>query len=449
MPVDLAPALPRAFAAFRAGRLPEAEALARAAVAAAPADARAIHLLALVVKAARRTDEALALLAEAVRLDPAYAEARFNLANTQRAAGRADEAAASYRALLACKPDHAAAHHLLGATLAEQGDAAAARDHLERAIALDPRLGAAHTELGNLLQQQGDHAGAVASYGRALALAPGDARVLNNLASAELKRGGAAAALAATDAVLTREPFNQRALAYRTAALAALGRGAEALAFADPEALVAALPLAAPAPYADMAALNAALEAEIRSHRTLTASWNPGQRAARGGALATDLFVDPPPALGAFHAALRAAIDRFIAALPSAVPAVAGLPGNAAHPFLARRPRAYVLDAWANILPAGGRQASHIHNLGWLSGVYYVAMPPGLGAGATAEDRAGWIEFGRPGYGLPEIDPPRLAFRRPAPGLALVFPSYLWHGTLAFTGDGERISIAFDLHVKG
>lgn len=188
-----------------------------------------------------------------------------------------------------------------------------------------------------------------------------------------------------------------------------------------------------PSGFADRAAFHPALVAEVRAHHTLTETWDHKRRAARGGWLATDLFVDATPALAAFEAMIRRAIDT----LP--------LAEDPAHPFLGARPRAYTLDAWCNILVAEGHQAGHIHNLGWLSGVYYVSLPPGLGEAGEA----GWLEFGRPGYGLPETPAMAIHRVRPREGLVVLFPSYLWHGTIPFAGAGQRISIAFDVHPKG
>jgi hypothetical protein len=95
------------------------------------------------------------------------------------------------------------------------------------------------------------------------------------------------------------------------------------------------------------------------------------------------------------------------------------------------------------VLSGAGHQAPHIHNLGWLSGVLYLAVPPEIRADDSGE--GGWIEFGRPGYGLPTIREPKLRTMAPAEGALLLFPSALWHATKPFTGGGERISLAFDL----
>ena len=64
------------------------------------------------------------------------------------------------------------------------------------------------------------------------------------------------------------------------------------------------------------------------------------------------------------------------------------------------------------------------------------------------EPNAGWIEFNRPGYGLPLLGGEKFLRKiKPEPGLVILFPSYVWHGTIPFSTGGERISIAFDVHI--
>ena len=36
-------------------------------------------------------------------------------------------------------------------------------------------------------------------------------------------------------------------------------------------------------------------------------------------------------------------------------------------------------------------------------------------------------------------------FVEPAPGKLVLFPSYMWHGTIPFTDPSTRLSVAFDL----
>ena len=72
-----------------------------------------------------------------------------------------------------------------------------------------------------------------------------------------------------------------------------------------------------------------------------------------------------------------------------------------------------------------------------------VRVPPGVSR--SADDNAGWIEFGRPDpfFGVTEASALRLF--QPEEGLMLLFPSHFWHRTIPFVDSEPRISIAFDL----
>jgi uncharacterized protein (TIGR02466 family) len=103
--------------------------------------------------------------------------------------------------------------------------------------------------------------------------------------------------------------------------------------------------------------------------------------------------------------------------------------------------KAKIHSAWSVRLRPSGFHVNHLHPEGWLSSAFYVETP------ATALEtagREGWIKFGEPG--VPTS--PALAaehFVRPEPGRLVLFPSYMWHGTVPFTSDERRMTIAFDV----
>jgi hypothetical protein len=110
------------------------------------------------------------------------------------------------------------------------------------------------------------------------------------------------------------------------------------------------------------------------------------------------------------------------------------------HPLGARRSGDYrVKGCWSVKLRAGGHHVNHLHPEGWLSSADYVALPPGLGEG---DARAGWIKFGEPRLPLPACGIERMV--EPKVGRLVLFPSYMWHGTVPFAA-GERLTIAFDV----
>ena len=63
---------------------------------------------------------------------------------------------------------------------------------------------------------------------------------------------------------------------------------------------------------------------------------------------------------------------------------------------------------------------------------------------AATNGHDGWIKFGEPGLTVsPAQDAERII--EPKPGRLLLFPSYMWHGTVPYTGDEKRLTVAFDL----
>lgn len=400
--MQLADALKLAIAHQNAGRAEAAADVYRQILAQDPRNPPANTLLARILLRQGRLADGEAHAATAAKAAPDYAQAWSTRGELLEAMRRNDSAAASYR----------------------------------RALALQPNLVPPLVGLGNLQQLAGDDRAAVASYGRALAVQPGHVPAANNLAQALLKAGEPAAALAATQRTLVREPNNIRAIAYRTTALEELGRTEEVdrlIGFGT-----ATRPIRFPVPdgYADHAEFNAALCREVHAHPNLKADWDPLRRAIRGGAIVTQFLEHKSPAIAAFERMLVAGLNAYIA----------GLPEDPVHPHFRRRPRGYQLDVWANILGDEGHQSAHIHNLGWLSGTYYAAVPTTVRPDDPA--RAGWLEFNRPGYGIPHRGTRPLDAVCPEIGMAMVFPSYVWHSTIPFRGGGERISIAFDLHIQ-
>jgi uncharacterized protein (TIGR02466 family) len=107
----------------------------------------------------------------------------------------------------------------------------------------------------------------------------------------------------------------------------------------------------------------------------------------------------------------------------------------------------YRLDGWANVGRRGSYNTVHNHpNCLW-SGVYYVS--PGI-LDEDGGPRNGKLELLDPRVGAPimHIQGTILESRcvvDPLPGLMVMFPSWLNHLVHPFQGEGERISVAFNI----
>lgn len=232
-------ALAAAMAQHQAGRLQEAERLYRAACEADPQNARAFHLLGVVMHQLRRPDaagmlaraavlrpdvaeihndrgvilaatgnfaEALACFEKAIALKSGYPEARANLARSLRSLGRLDEAARQFESVLREAPQAVPVHLELAATLEARGEVARAEQHLRQALVLQPRFFEACVHLARLLQARGRTVEALDFAEQAAALRPDSAGALNNLGNVLRALGRSEQAIARYGEALRIDP---------------------------------------------------------------------------------------------------------------------------------------------------------------------------------------------------------------------------------------------------
>ncbi|MFM9977210.1 MAG: putative 2OG-Fe(II) oxygenase, partial [Sphingomonadaceae bacterium] len=175
------------------------------------------------------------------------------------------------------------------------------------------------------------------------------------------------------------------------------------------------------------------LAAHLR--RLHTTKHHPAEQSLRGGTQTEgSLLLRADPALDRVRQLILDAVRRYVDALPAF---------DARHPLLGTpRHTLRFAGSWSVRLAAQGFHVCHTHPLGWISSALYVSLPEADGLG---EPPAGWLELGTPPPDL-RLDLP--AYRRvePKPGRLVLFPSTMWHGTIPF-GDGERLTIAFDVAV--
>lgn len=166
-------------------------------------------------------------------------------------------------------------------------------------------------------------------------------------------------------------------------------------------------------------------------HKTLAA---PGDQSLRGGTQTSgSLFDRQDPTIQRLKQGVTDAVQRYIDALPR----------DHNHPYLQRISNGFGFSgSWSVKLKAQGHHVPHFHGQGWISSAYYARLPDSLGSDERHTD--GWIGFGHPPdiYGLDHA-PRKLV--KPQEGLLVLFPSYMWHGTMPFIGDQYRLTAAFDV----
>jgi tetratricopeptide (TPR) repeat protein len=215
------------------GQLPQAEALYRQALALAPRNFDALHLLGVIRHQGGRSAEAIALLGQALAIKPNEAPAHSNLGLALAELGRLEDAVASFDRALSLQGDFADALLNRGNVQARLGRHADALASYDAVLALRPVDVRALYGRGNALAALGRHEPALAAYEQVLRMHPADAGAHVNRGNVLLSLGRSDEALACYDCALALEPGNPVALANRASALLALDRPAEALAASD------------------------------------------------------------------------------------------------------------------------------------------------------------------------------------------------------------------------
>jgi tetratricopeptide (TPR) repeat protein len=450
-----------------AGRAEEAEQVLRQVLTKPPANPRELAQvefnLAVALKLQARYVEALALLDHAKAIAPNLVDVDYHRGGTLQRLGKVDGAIESYRCAIATNPLNLAAHHELNGLLYRErrddeflrsfdeaakrapkaailpfnksllltrsGRFAEARTEVERALALDPGNQAVLNGLAVTLTGLGEYEKAIAVYDDTLKRAPDDVLVRTNFAGTLLQAGEAKRAVEMALGAIERAPIDQNALSMLDLALRASG-DSRAEDLANYESFVAVFDLEPPEGFADMDSFNRALDRFLDSVHT--DSREHVDQTLRGGTQTFErLFFAGHDLVEALRVRIEEAIARYTAQMREAPE----------HPLLGRRQKTFgFAGSWSSRLHDCGFHTNHIHPKGWISSCYYVAVPD---VAADAQGRQGWLKLGEPNFDAHLQDPIRRVVQ-PKPGRLVLFPSYMWHGTVPFHSSQDRTTIAFD-----
>ncbi len=429
-----------------------------------PDYADAHHNLGVCLRLTQRPRQALEHYGAAGRHGLDRAELHHNIGNalidTRDAVGAID----AYRAALARNPLDVDSHRNLNSLLWQQEQLSEYLDSYRQALAREPRAIELRLAYATALTQQEDFASAEEALREGLRLAPESSALKSQLAyslegqgrwvealdahAATVRMAGSvpdhrvsyARALLACqrpdEAVIqAREgaaqmPFNQRALAYLGLCWRMLGDERDA-ALNDYEKLVRVFELPIPANYRNAGEFNARLRTLLDGLHI--GKRHPPEQTLRGGSQTSgDLFDRADPEIGELVAGLRDCIADYIERFPR----------SAEHPLYTRRKETFDFSAsWSVRLARCGYHTMHVHPLGWISSAYYVQVP---GEIVGSDAHGGGLKFGEPDIDIGAQGAARRHIQ-PEIGRLVLFPSYMWHGTVPFESDEPRMTVAFDV----
>lgn len=161
-----------------------------------------------------------------------------------------------------------------------------------------------------------------------------------------------------------------------------------------------------------------------------------GQNLLHNGAQSSgNIFLTDEPFVKGLKLAIESKITRY-----------RKIYANRNEGFLSHWPDKYDLFGWMVSMKSGGKLDAHNHKEGWLSGSLYLSLPDKK----DKKNIDGNIAFSNVGPRYPVIDTPiaKKVVDINERDICL-FPSSLFHETIPFSSEKERISFAFDVIPRG
>lgn len=375
-------------------------------------------------------ERAEAALHDCLRLEPRLLDAQSNLARLvwMRTGDRAQATASMDRALQTFAHDEAL-WAAKAAVLQGAGDARGAYACLASQAA-QPQAAPALLVRAGLAALEFDPATALGLAERALRVLPSDSSARTLLVAAQLGIGDARASLPHCEVLLAQAPDDQYLIALQTIAWRLLG-DARYHELCDYPGLVVPQRLEAPPGWSDLAAFLADLRSSL--DRLHDAQKHPllFQSLRHGTETTGDLTRSADPLIQALFKAFEAPIRHYMEHI-----------GTGSDPLRRRNRGGWRFNgSWSVRLRTSGFHTSHVHPRGWISSACYIDLPEGM---ADPQRQDGALSFGEPSL----VTTPALAAEhavRPEVGMLVLFPSYVWHGTVPFSGERTRLTVAFDV----
>jgi tetratricopeptide (TPR) repeat protein len=374
----------------------------------------------------RRFNRAAECMDAAIRLKPDHLECLRFRGLILTTINRFEGARSDFERLVELAPSDAAGWLDLGHCCRAMGQHDDAEHAFLRTLDLSPESVQSMVSLGALYREAGSYQPAIRWLQKAVSVSPTEVRAHCVLGTTLLAAGQAQSGRKSLETAFSLNPYDRTTMAYLYVAFCHTGDIAAAIALVKPDQLVRSYQHDS----TPSESLNERLADHVRRHPTL--EFQRAGNTTRGGSQTGNLLEDSPGPVAELCRWIDDRVRQYLEEIPK----------SESHPYLAWSPKRWDMDIWAVVMQSGGFQQPHIHTDGWLSGVYYVAVPEEVISG---DDPRGCLELGRPP--APFCDSGEFPTRtlRPGPGRLNIFPSFLWHRTLPYESKEERICIAFDV----
>lgn len=411
--------------------------------------------LGIVLGNTNQFEEAAGSYRKAIALNPKFFEAYGNLGTLMQRQGKLEEAVASYRKAISINPD-ARGYFNLATALRDQGKLDEAISSYRQALKLFPNYADAHSNLGETLRDQGNMEEAIKSYQAALALNPNHPNANYNMAEFLYLAKRYEEAIPYFERSQL-DDWQERSMycLYKAEHFDDFKRQLDIITkdrshtapFLATLSTHYAINFGVEDPYnfckngLDFV-YNAAIPELSDPHSALLQSLlhdiHHAQIAERvqgmlhnGKQSAGNLFKRPEQSFRTLGDLVKKEFIHYKNKFAGAdCELIKSFPDELEF-----------TSSWFVKMRQGGHLDSHIHEIGWISGAVYLAMPTD-----KKDPNEGAFEYGTHGDHYPQKHQNfPVAHIVPNVGEIVLFPSSLFHRTIPFSSNEERICIAFDL----
>ncbi len=436
------------------GRVDEAIAGYRKAIQLRPNLVVAHFNLGIILQEHGRFDEAVAAYRKAIALEPGFYEAIGNLGTVLQKQGKLEEATSLYRQALAIHAD-ARGYFNLGTALRDEGKHQEASESYLKALELNPNYADAHNNLGEIFRDRGNMDEAIKCYENAIAIQADHPNANYNMGEfLSLARRYAEAIPYYQRSRF--EDFEERAMGcmYRIGQYDEFRKKLQEMVHSGRKSIMLAT-------LSKHHAINFGVPDEYSfCPDPMRFAWhtNIPELSEPGSQLLQDVLdtIDRTPIAARMQGRLYSGMQSAGNLLKRPEPAFQALAKLVKQKIAEYREHYAGEDcdliryfpkeidfssSWYLKMKKGGNLGSHIHEEGWISGCVYLKLPT-REPGST---EAGF-EYGTDGDRYPrQHDNFDSHIVVQAVGDIVLFPSSLFHRTIPFSADEERVCVAFDL----
>ena len=433
-------------------------------------------------------EEALSSYRKALSLKPNLTPAWFNLGFALQIKGHWEEAADCYRKAIKLEPGFYEAYGNLGVVLQKQGELEKAISNYRKALAISPHA-MGYFNLGTALRDEGKHEEASQSYLKALALKPNYADAHNNLGEIFRDQGNMQDAILCYQNALDIDPDHPNAN-YNMGEFHSLSkRYAQAIPYFERSHFEDYQERTMECLYKieRYEEFRVKLQGMVASGRKSMMLATLSTHHATNFGMPDEYNFCPDPMRFAWHTHIPELTEPGSTLLQEILETIDRTPiaarkqsrlysGMQSAGNLLKRPEPafqrlallvkqkiaeyrdkYAGDdceliksfpkeidfssSWYLKMKKGGNLGSHIHEEGWISGCVYLKLPT-----VRKDPTEAAFEYGTHGDNYPRLHdkfPTQVVVQKV--GDIVLFPSSLFHHTIPFNSDEDRICVAFDL----